>query len=112
MLALSLIVGFSLLVPVGLFTTYYTFYPVCAAAEVLFALLAAYLCARASYFVCNIWVMLIPFHLIGWAYGGYADDSPYRVLIKMLEYAQIVACCVYSKPFMNLIKSYATRIYR
>jgi hypothetical protein len=112
MVLLSLIVGLNLLTPINQFTTYDTFYPVCIFAEILTALCALGLRTKASYFICHTCGMLIAFHLVGWAYGGYLPDSPYRVLTKMMEYANILACCFYANPIIKIIKDYAPRIIR
>lgn len=111
MLALTLIVGFSLLVPVNRFTDYSNFYAVCAGAEILWALLALRLRTQASYFIVAMCTMLVAYHLNGWYFGGYQHQSPYRVLVKICEYAEILACCLFSNPILRLLKKNATRLH-
>lgn len=111
MLVLTAVVGASILAPVNAFTTADTFYVVCAVAEVIVALVALHLNTRASYFVSVMCAMLVVYHMLGWHYDGYPHDSPYRVLVKICEYAEILACALFSRPSLRLYKN-ATRLYR
>lgn len=104
MLALSLIIGFSLLIPVNQFTDWQSFYPVCAIFEILWALCAWHLRARASSFATTMYVMLLAYHINGWYLGGYPNQSPYWLLVPICEYAEILACCLFSNPIWKRIK--------
>lgn len=103
-LALTLIVAFSLLVPVNQFTTRANFYLVCGLFEILFALIALRIDTRASQFIALMCLMLFAFHMVGWNASGHKPDSPYRLLAKIAEYAEIIACIAFANPFMRLFK--------
>ncbi len=95
MLALSLMLGFSLLAPVGSFTTRDTFCMIVISADVLLGVLAVYLNTRASSFILIMSAMLCAIHVTGWWFGGWLPGSPYRMLAPLCEYAEIIACSVY-----------------
>lgn len=95
MLALSLMIGFSILVPVGRYTTRAEFCTICITADVLLGLLAFYLNTRASNFVLIVSAILCTLHVAGWWYGGWLPESPYKILEPACEYAEILACSVF-----------------
>jgi hypothetical protein len=102
---LTLIVGLSLVLPVASFTWRSNFYLVCGLFEILFALCALRINTRASEFVALMCVMLFAFHMIGWDVGGHPPDSPYRLLVKIAEYAEIIACALFANPTLMLLKN-------
>lgn len=102
-ICLTAVVGLSLLLPVNQFTTRASFYFVCIVFEVLVALIALRIDTRASQFVVLMCVLLAFLHLIGWGDGGHKPDSPYRLLAKIAEYAEIIACVVFANPLMRLL---------
>lgn len=103
-ICLTLIVGLSLIIPVAAFTTRANFYLVCALFEVLIALLALRINTRASDFIVGVCFLLVAFHITGWMVGGHKIDSPYRLLAKIAEYAEIIACIAFAKPILRLLK--------
>lgn len=108
-ICLTLIVGLSLVIPVNQFTTRANFYLVCSLFEILFALIAMRINTRASDFVVLMCVILFGLHMVGWNAGAHKIDSPYRLLAKIAEYAQIVACIAFANPLMRLLKNDAGR---
>lgn len=104
-LALTLVIGLSLVIPVNAFTTRSNFYPVCSLFELLIILCAFHIDTRASRFVILMSIMLIGFHMVGWQAGGHKIDSPYRLLAKIAEYAEIIACIIFAKPILRLLKN-------
>lgn len=108
-ICLTLMIGLSLLIPVNQFTTRSNFYLVCGLFEILFALIALRIDTRASDFVILMCVILFGLHMVGWDAGGHKINSPYRLLAKIAEYAQIVACIAFANPLMRLLKNDAGR---
>lgn len=104
-ICLTLVIFFSLVVPVNQFTSRANFYFVCGLFEILFALTAFRIDTRASAFIILICAMLFCFHMVGWQAGGHKQDSPYRLLAKIAEYAEIIACIVFANPILRLLKN-------
>lgn len=97
MLALSLLIGLSILLPVGSLTSrnLFWFCTVCITSDLVIGLVAFYLNTRASNFVLVVSAVLCAIHVTGWWFGGWLPESPYRVIAPLCEYAEIVACSVY-----------------
>lgn len=104
-LALTLVIGLSLVIPVNVFTTRTNFYIVCGLFEILVALLALHIDTLASRFVALMCVMLFALHMVGWNVGGHPPGSPYRLLVKIAEYAEIFACILFANPLLRLLKN-------
>ena len=102
-IALTLLVALSLVLPVNQFTMRSNFYLVCILFELLIALCALHINTRASQFIILMCAMLAAFHAIGWDSGGHKIDSPYRLLAKIAEYAEIIACIIFANPIMRLL---------
>lgn len=102
-IALTLVLAVALVLPVNQFTTRDNFYLVCALFEVLIALCALRIDTRASGFIVLMCAMLAAFHLVGWDTGGHKIGSPYRLLAKIAEYAEIIACILFANPIMRLL---------
>lgn len=102
-ICLTLVIGLSLVIPVNQFTMRANFYLVCALFEILFALCALRIDTRASHFVALMCVMLFVYHMTGWWVGGHPPNSPYRLLVKIAEYAEITACIIFANPIMRLL---------
>lgn len=104
-LALTLVIGFSLVIPVASFTWRSNFYLVCGLFELLVALCAIRIDTQASQFIALMCAMLFVYHMTGWAVGGHPPDSPYRLLVKIAEYAEILACSLFANPLLRLLKN-------
>lgn len=103
-LALTLVIGLSLVIPVNQFTIRTDFYIACIFFELLVILCALHIDTRATRFVILMCLLLIGLHLVGWQAGGHKPDSPYRLLAKIAEYAEIIACILFANPLMRLLK--------
>lgn len=68
------------------------FYAFCMAAEALVAIIAWRLKARASELVISACMVLELVHIMGYSLNGYPPLSSYRVLVPLLELAQLTAC--------------------
>lgn len=95
MVAVTCVVGFGIFVPIpDAF-----FYLICACVEVIVAGLATAIDARASKPITRISVLLVIFHGMGWVLNGYPPESPYHIMVKVCEYAELVTCIILSQPF-------------
>lgn len=97
MLLLTLVVGFGVFVPIP--GDY--FYAVCGFVECIVAASAIFIAAPASKFVFRVSMMLMLFHFLGWWLDGYPPESPYHLLVKILEHSELVACILMSTLFLG-----------
>lgn len=95
MLALTLIVGAGIFAPVP----DAQFYLICALGEALIGLLAYRIAADASLIVVRISAVLVLFHVLGDLLNGYPPTSPYHLLVRICEHAELLACIILSRPF-------------
>lgn len=77
---------------------------VCILSETIVALCALRIDTRASGFIVLMCAMLAAFHVVGWDIGGHKIGSPYRLLAKIAEYAEIIACILFANPIMRLLR--------
>lgn len=91
MLLLTLVVTASLFLPVP-HESPELFYGYCMLAELTVALIALVLRARGSELVISICVVLEVAHVMGYILDGYPPLSSYRILVPLLELAQLLAC--------------------
>ena len=103
MLALTLVVGASIFIPSP--DLYDQFYLFCLASESAVALIALVLRARASALVAACCAALILSHIVGYYADGSAPFSPYQVIVKLLEFAQIAACAALSPRFAPILRN-------
>lgn len=106
MLALTALVGASIFLPVPRDTAL-QFYSFCIAAEILVAVLAYKLGARAGIIVAEVCVVLVIAHVMGYALDGYPPFSPYRSIVKLLEVSQLLACVALSPILAPLLRNHA-----
>lgn len=99
MLGLSAGVGIGIFLPIP--DAY--FYLICALVECLVLLLALYLNANASKVVVRISVLLVLFHSLGWIFNGYQPESPYHIMVKISEHAELLACILLSRPITKMV---------
>lgn len=97
MLALTLAVGAGIFAPIP----DEHFYAACAVIECAVASIALILSAPASKFVFRVSMLLVLFHFLGWWLDGYPPESPYHLLVKILEHAELVACILMSTLFLG-----------
>jgi len=99
MLLLSLLIGVGVFAPVQ--ADY--FYLICAFGESIIGLLAYCLAAPASRFVCRVSILLVAFHGLGWWLDGYPPSSPYHLMVKICEHAELLACILLSRPITKMV---------
>lgn len=105
MLVLTMVVGASIFVPVPRDTAL-QFYTFCIAAETVVALLAlAAIRARASELVASICIVLIVVHVMGYIMDGHPPLSGYRILVPILEAAQLAACALMSPALFTRLRN-------
>lgn len=102
MTALSGVVGIGIFMPIP--DAY--FYLVCAIVECMVAIAAISIAAMASKVVMRISMLLVVFHALGWMLDGYPPESPYHIMVKVCEHAELLACVVLSRPITKMV-SYA-----
>jgi hypothetical protein len=100
MLALTFVIGVSVFAPVPRESAL-AFYGFCFAAELAVAIVALLLRARGSELVVSICVVLEVAHVMGYILNGYPPLSSYRVIVPILESAQLVTCICMS-PVLHL----------
>jgi hypothetical protein len=97
MLLLALVIGLGVFAPVPAAH----FYLVCALGEALIGLLAYRIAAPASRFVWRVSALLVAFHALGWWFDGYPPASPYHLMVKICEHAELLACIFLSHPLLK-----------
>jgi hypothetical protein len=104
MLALSLVVGAGIFFPVP----DALFYLVCMLLELLVGLLAYRIACPASKVIVRLSALLFAFHSIGWIFNGHPVGSPYHLLVKATEHAELLACVLMSKTITNRLHNAST----
>lgn len=99
MLALSSIVGLGIFMPIP--DAY--FYLICALVECCVASLTLYINTSASKVVARISMLLLLFHGLGWILNGYPQESPYHIMVKISEHAELLACIFLSRPITKMV---------
>ncbi len=94
MRALTVVVGIGIFAPVP----GPNFYLICMLGEMLIALVAWRLDARASGVVVRISTLLVAFHALGWWLNGYPVTSPYHIMVQICEHAELIMCALLSNP--------------
>lgn len=107
MLLLTLVVGASVFIAVPRHSAF-IFYTFCILADLLAAILAITLRARASELVVSICVALEAVHVMGYILDGYPPLSSYRILVPILESAQLVACVCMSSALYRRLQNRST----
>lgn len=104
MLLLSVLVGgsFFMEVPRG---SPAEFYGVCITIEIVLAIAALALGARASQVIAEICLVMVAAHIMGWATNGYAPASPYKGIMLITEYAQIIVCIIASRSAIERLRN-------
>lgn len=81
------------------------FYSTCLALEVMVLAVAAFYGPKASVIVAYTSICLIIAHFMGWTLDGSAHLSPYRVIVRILEVTQLVACVALSPVLMPILRN-------
>lgn len=106
MLGLTLLIGINVFVPIPSYTSF-EFYFCCILVELLTILGALLLRAEGTILVIEIAIVLIVAHIMGNALDGFPALSPYRVIVKICEYAQLMTCIMFSRGFLPSIRNRA-----
>lgn len=102
MLLLTLAVGVSVFLPVPKHSAF-AFYGFCIMAELTVGLTALVLRARGSEIIVSLCVVLEIAHVMGYILNGYPPLSAYRIIVPILETAQLVTCvCMSPALFFRL----------
>jgi len=104
MLALTCVVGVSFFLPTP--DSYDQFYISCISAECLTAIFALRLKAAGSILVAELCALLVITHLLGYSLDGSPPFSPYRVIVKLLEFSQIAACAALSPVIAPILRNH------
>jgi hypothetical protein len=94
MLALTLFVTADIFAPIPAVN----FYLICALVDSLNGLLAYRINAAASRPVWRISILLVIFHGLGYFLNGYPISSPYHIVVKICEHAELLSCILLSNP--------------
>lgn len=104
MLALTAVIGVSVFIPVPRATAF-EFYSFCMAAELVVALLAWRLDAKASELIISFCIVLELTHIMGYILDGYPPLSSYRIMVPILETAQLAACIAMSPMLYERLRN-------
>lgn len=107
MLALTFVIGVSVFIPVPRESAF-TFYTFCMVAELAVALIAWRLDARATDLVISICIVLELAHVMGYILNGYPPLSSYRIIVPILESAQLVTCICMSPALYHRLQNRLT----
>ncbi len=104
MLVLTILVGINIFVPIPSDTST-QFYFCCILAELFLILGALLVDSKASILVVEVATVLIVAHIMGNALDGYPALSPYRIIVKICEYAQLFICIVFSQGILPTVRN-------
>lgn len=100
-LLLTLVVGFSALIPMQYVTNYHVWYAICIGIELGKIFLSYNLKTRIKYpviFLCGLMVMC---HIISY-YLTFI--LPYKIILPALEHLEILSCALFSSPILLKLK--------
>ncbi len=104
MLALTVLVGISVFIPVP-FESAIKFYSFCALFEIFVGLCALLLRIEAGVLVASVCVLLVISHAMGYATDGSAPLSPYHVIVKLLELTELGICVALSPVIAPILRN-------
>lgn len=91
------VVGFGISVPIP----DHNFYAWCALVELVVIIGALWLRTPSSLPVYAISLCLMVMHYLGYKLNGYLPESPYHILVKIAEHAELVACILFSQLILG-----------
>lgn len=97
MMYLALVVSLGVFAPVP----DANFYLVCGLGEVLICMFAFCLNTRASPLICWLSIILGMFHYLGYELNGYPPNSPYHLLVRICEHAELAICIICSNTIIG-----------
>lgn len=104
MLALTLLVGATIFMPVPAYTQA-QFYGTCIGAELVVLAFCVLMSSRASCVMIHIVLAMIVAHFMGWMLDGSPPLSPYRVIVKVLEFSQLAVCVALSPVLTPILRN-------
>lgn len=104
MLALTFLVGATIFLPVPSHTQM-QFYGTCILVELCVLAWCVFINSRASSLMIHIVLFMIAAHFMGWILDGSQPLSPYRVIIKVLEFSQLLACVALSPVLTPILRN-------
>ena len=104
MLVLTLAIGANVFMPIPS-TSALAFYSYCVIAELCIIVAAVFLSTKSSLLVIQIAIVLIVLHVMAYYIDGHPPLSPYRVLVKMCEYALLCSSIFFSKGFLPSLRN-------
>jgi hypothetical protein len=105
MLLLTVLVGVGFFLPAPN-DSYNSFFIFVIYVDTIIGLAAMFLAARGSVLVAELSVLLVIAHCMGYALDGSLPFSPYHVLVKILEVAQIGACVAFSPILAPVLRNH------
>lgn len=104
MLALTLLVGATIFLPVPAHTQM-QFYGTCILVELSVLAYCVFLQSRASCLMAHIVAAMLVAHFMGWMLDGSPPLSPYRVIVKILEFSQLAVCVALSPVLTPILRN-------
>lgn len=104
MLLLTLAVGAGFFLPAPMDSAL-QFYIWVTCVEILVAIAALLIKAKASLIVVETSVLLVIAHIMGYALDGSLPFSPYHLIVKLLEVSQIAACLALSPILAPILRN-------
>lgn len=98
MAVLTLVAAAGIYFPIPWFDRPSYFYLACLSVEICVAYCAYFLAARASIVIVGLSMALGLMHLTGAIIGPQSGISPYRITVPILEFCELLACCLLSAP--------------
>lgn len=103
-LLLTAMVGASVFLPVP-HDSAESFYMTCIMVDFGVGIAAWSMATAAGALIADICVLLVIAHVMGYALDGGLPFSPYRVIVKILEVSQLVACVALSPTLAPILRN-------
>lgn len=81
------------------------FYFFCICVETCVGILALSIDRKAGIWIADFAVLLVCAHIMGWVLDGNPPFSPYRLIVKLLEFSQIAACVALSPIVAPILRN-------
>lgn len=104
MLLLTSVVGAGFFIPPP-DQSQFAFFSFAIAMETMVGVLAISIDRKAGIWIADISVLLVCSHLMGWYLDGNPPFSPYRLIVKLLEFSQIAACVALSPVIAPILRN-------
>lgn len=87
-----------------------SFYVFCTSVQVIVAIIAWRIRCVAAIAVFECCILLIVADVMGYTLDGSAAFSPYRVIVKLLEFVQLSACVILSPVIAPILRNNDAKI--